>query len=1293
MATLVLQYAGAALGGLFGGPLGAIIGRAAGAIAGGFIDAELFGEPARRVRGPRLQDLRVMGSTEGSAIPRAWGRMRVAGEVIWATNFEEVVSTQTEGGSKGAGSGPKTKVTQYDYFANFAVALAEGAISRIGRVWADGKEFDLSGIIWRFYPGSDDQEPDSLIVAKEGGDAAPAYRGTSYIVFERLALERFGNRLPQLSFEIFRPLAGFADRVRAVNIIPGSTEFGYDTAIITRDAGGGETLPENTHMSAERSDWTVSLDSLAAAAPNLEAASLVVAWFGTDLRCGSCSLHPGVETRNKATRPDAWKVAGLTRTTAHLVSEHEAHPAFGGTPADRSVLRAIADLKARGLRVVFYPFILMDIPADNPEGQPAYPWRGRITCDPPPGEPGTPDKTPAVNDEINAFIGSATPGDFGISDGAVIYSGPAEWSLRRMVLHYAKLCALAGGVDAFLIASELRGLTTLRSDSSTYPFVEALAALAADVRAILPDAKISYAADWSEYSGHQPDDGSGDRFFHLDPLWSSSAVDFIGIDNYMPLTDWRDGSQHLDRLAGVNTIYDRNYLRSGIAGGEGYDWFYASAEDREQQTRTPITDGAYGKPWVYRFKDLKSWWSEPHFDRPGGIEDAIPTGWLPESKPIWFTETGIPAIDKGSNQPNIFFDAKSSESGRPYFSSGARDDFIQARAIEVVSDHWSEAGGHNPVSSAYGRPMIEPGNIFWWAWDARPHPAFPALKEVWADAENYAHGHWLNGRIDAVPLENLITAICEHYRFGAAETQGLEGLIDGVMADQPMSARALIEPIARAFSFDAVESDGKIRFRMRNLMEAAAIDANDLVENAADQPLFKLTRAQETGLPTALRLAYAESGLDYRRAAVEARRLIGDSLRETAVELPCAIEQDRAQIRADILLQEAWAGRENIEFSLPPSLITFEPGDQITAMLGSGGHRLRLESVTDGVGRRVVARSHDAEVYAAIDAPARGGGLSVPSVIGPPLAEIADLPVAGEGIAAHAPWVAAVALPWPGELAVLKREGESAFSLNRRLAAPAVMGEIIDALPAGPVGLYDRGAKLRVKLYSGSLASVGAEEFLTGANAAAIGSNEEGWEIIQYRDAVLIAPKTYEISWLLRGQSGSEPEMLPSRPAGTRFILLDPSVVQLDLALAELRLEEVWRIGPSNRDHGDPSYVELRHSANGIGLRPLAPVHLRARRDGGDIVFSWIRRTRIDGDGWELSEVPIGEEREAYEAEIIDGGTPVRTVSVLEPLFRYTAAAQSEDFDLTVPPSITLRIYQMSNTYGRGAALEATVHI
>ena len=72
---------------------------------------------------------------------------------------------------------------------------------------------------------------------------------------------------------------------------------------------------------------------------------------------------------------------------------------------------------------------------------------------------------------------------------------------------------------AFLIGSEMVGLTTIRSGAANYPAVTALKALAADVRAILgAGTKVGYAGDWSEYFGHHPGDGSGDVYFHLDPL-------------------------------------------------------------------------------------------------------------------------------------------------------------------------------------------------------------------------------------------------------------------------------------------------------------------------------------------------------------------------------------------------------------------------------------------------------------------------------------------------------------------------------------------------------------------------------------------------------------------------------------------------------------------------------------------------------------------------------------------------------------------------------------------------------
>src|SRR5690348_3418520 len=358
MAALVLSTAGAAAGSSLFGPTGAIVGRLAGAIGGNLIDRALFAPHTERaVEGPRLADLTVMASTAGAPIPRVYGRARLSGQVIWATNLDEVVTTSSDtasSGGKGMGGGASvtTTTTTYSYFANLAVGLCEGPIGAVLRIWADGKPLDLTGLTIRTYPGDETQTPDPLIAAKEGD--VPAYRGLAYVVFERLPLANFGNRIPQMSFEVVRPVGRLEHMVRAVTLIPGATEFGYEPATVVQTLGPGQSAPENRHITFAQSDVMAALDELEAVAPNLERVAIVVTWFGTDLRCGECRVVPGVDNRDKQTYGATWSVGGVDRASAHLVSRVNGRPAFGGTPSDQSVRDLIAELKARGIKVTLY---------------------------------------------------------------------------------------------------------------------------------------------------------------------------------------------------------------------------------------------------------------------------------------------------------------------------------------------------------------------------------------------------------------------------------------------------------------------------------------------------------------------------------------------------------------------------------------------------------------------------------------------------------------------------------------------------------------------------------------------------------------------------------------------------------------------------------------------------------------------------------------------------------------------------------------------------------------------------
>ena len=104
----------------------------------------------------------------------------------------------------------------------------------------------------------------------------------------------------------------------------------------------------------------------------------------------------------------------------------------------------------------------------------------------------------------------------------------------------------------------------------------------------------------------------------------------------------------------------------------------------------------------------------------------------------------------------------------------------------------------------------------------------------------------------------------------------------------------------------------------------------------------------------------------------------------------------------------------------------------------------------------------------------------------------------------------------------------------------------------------------------------------------------------------------------------------PAVHALSNFVLLNPAVVQAELSVAEAGLENTWRVGPAQLDSGHGSYLELVVQGESKGLRPLSPCQLRGVRDGADVLFTWIRRSRIDGDGWEPVEIPLGEEFENY---------------------------------------------------------------
>ena len=1287
MATILLSAAGAAIGGSVGGSvLGlsmAAVGRFAGATLGRAIDQKVMGQGSDVVEHGRVERFRLTSAGEGDPVAQVYGRMRVAGHVIWASQFSETVTTT--GGGKGAPSRPKT--SQFSYSVSMAIGLCDGVISGVGRVWADGAEVDPESLGMRVYRGLPDQMPDPKMEAVEGAGQVPAYRGTAYVVLEELGLERFGNRVPQFEFEVMRPTqahledAGedMAHAVQAVAMMPGSGEYTLATTPVRYDYGVGQAALANVNTPAGKADFRVATERMITELPNLKASSLIVSWFGGDLRCGECELRPKVEQKLHDGSEMPWRVAGLSRGLAQeVVKDASGRPLYGGTPSDQSVIEAITHLREQGVEVLYYPFILMDQLANNilpnpytgETGQPAFPWRGRITLS---GAGGT----AAADQEVAAFFGTASASNFAVANGVVTYSGPDEWSYSRFILHNAALCVAAGGVDSFSIGSEMRELTKIRGVAG-FPAVAALQGLAAEVRTLLgPDVKIGYCADWSEYFGFNE---NGDRLFHLDPLWADANIDFIGIDNYMPLSDWRDEEGEADGAFG--SVYNLDYLEENILGGEGYDWFYHSPEARDAQIRTPITDAEHSEPWIWRYKDIVSWWSSDHHERVNGIRSQEPTAWVPQSKPIWFTELGCAAIDKGTNQPNKFLDPKSSESSLPHYSNGRRDDYLQAQYLRAMHRFWARPE-NNPVSVEYDGPMLDLSRAFVWAWDARPYPHFPALEAVWSDGGNYARGHWITGRASARSLASVVSELCERAGLTAYDVSDLKGMVEGYAVGQVEEARASLQPLMLAYGFDAVERDGILVFLMRDGRQDHALEASAVALSEELDADVERLRASDAELMGRVRLRFIQSGADFETVAEEAVLPDEASQAVAASELPLVMRRGAGRQIVERWLSEARVARDTLRFALPPSKLDVAAGDVLRLQFDGIEQLLRVDRVEIGTEQMIEAVRIESETYNPVDlaedAPLMSGFTPALPVF--PL--FLDLPLMRGDEVPHAPHLAVTAEPWPGSAALYTSSDGDSYQFDRLIVARSTLGVLETPLGAACPGLYDRGSRVNVRLTSGSLASVTELAMLNGANLAAIGDGSpENWELVQFQNAELVADKTYALTRLLRGQLGSDAWQPSEWPAGSYFVLLDGRPKQVDLQASERGLERFYRVGPASRASDDASYTGVSQAFDGVGLRPLSPCHLRVASNSAGHVASWIRRTRVGGDSWEAFDVPLGEESERYLVRVSHGAQVVRESVVTGPTWSYTAAEAAAD---GAGGGFQLSVAQLSAVYGVGA--------
>ncbi len=1207
-----------------------------GGYLGGFIDRSIFGSKARiNQEGPRLTDLMVQASTYGKAIPVIYGNARIAGNVIWSQPIQEHVTTTTQssgGGKGGGGGGVETTTTTYTYTCSLAVAICEGNITEVVRVWADAKQLDLTQGSYSLYLGDETQLPDTFMASFYPAGQTPAYRGLAYVVIKDFPLGDFGNRIPNFTFEVRRAMKkpnDLEDRIKDITIIPGAGEYVYDTVVQEKQSGqqdvagnfvqGGKVAKINQNNLSNKADMLVALDNLQATLPNVEWVSVVVNWFADSLDPAVCLIKPAAEFNSQGARvmPDEWAVAGFTRDTAHQILHFgDGSPTFGGTPTDKSIVRLCQELKGRGYKVLFYPMLQVD--TITPQSKP---WRGRIT--------------PTTVTDANNFF-TRTNG------------------YNAFINHYANLnvggVLLKNNIDAFMIGSELVGLTTYMNPTGVFPSVTQLKSLAASVKtAVGAGVKVTYGGDWSEYH-------TTNGWYHLDPLWSDANIDVVAIDCYFPLTPDLPQSQ-----------IDYNAVYYGWTHDEGWDYFWDAA-------RTVKT--FYSGP-TYAWKNVMNWWNSTHTN-----PNATGTAWTAKMKPVWFSELGFPSVDGCANQPNVFIDPDSVESFYPRGSRGRVDFLAQRTALDASVDFLN-------AQNALEANFIP--RKFIWTWDARPFPFFPDLGSVWSDGGNWKTGHWVQGKLGLSSLGQIVADLLKKVGYDSTmyDTSRLTDIVSGFIVSSRQTVRASLEQLASAYFFDMVESDGLLKFIKRGKVSNTTIDFAELVPASDAIETLTITRTQELDLPRQVDVIYLNRTADYQTGTQSSQRQTVKAVDYATVNLPIVLSDQEAKVVADVTLYNAWVGRVQYQFTVPPKYALIEPTDVITITKDGAAYLMRITStklVRSGM-QEITAVAEDVSSYDFYNPPGTGTpNIQPPSTVSATRLELFDLPAfPTDGITdAYLRYgVVGLGADWTGSAVYRSDDGGANYALMQTLTAQATIGAVLNIIPAGTVYSWDNISTIDVLLTFGQLQSVTDIAVLNGANVCVIGD-----EVIQFQTATLIDTNKYRLSGILRGRLGTE-WAVGSHVAGERFILLTNAMARELMASSGWGISKKFKPVTIGSTLGATTAQDFTYSAK--ALKPYSPVHIAGSRSAGDLTITWKRRTRIGGDWRDAVDIPLSEESERYEVDIMNGVTVVRTITGLtSPTALYTAAQQVTDFG-SAQASVTVNVYQISAAIGRGYTGNAAV--
>lgn len=574
-----------------------------------------------------------------------------------------------------------------------------------------------------------------------------------------------------------------------------------------------------------------------------------------------------------------------------------------------------------------------------------------------------------------------------------------------------------------------------------------------------------------------------------------------------------------------------------------------------------------------------------------------------------------------------------------------------------------------------------------------------------------------DGTAGLARISDLIGAICKRSGLTAVDVSDLDAVtVDGYAIAAVCTGSSIISPLRSVGFFDAIESEGVLKFLTRGKPIVAtfttddfgAYDATQSADPAKCPPSITTTRAQDVDLPRSIRFNYIATSRDYQNGqALSPFRLSTLAINDVDITVPICLGDVQAAKCADVLWSEAWAARNAYELAVDQSWLALDCGDCIGVPVDNLVERLRIVSDTNasGVLRKLSCVRDNQGAYISFALAATPQRLpQILSFIGPTSYELLDLPCLQDadsdpGFYACAQRANFDGTLWHGCVVYKSTDSGVTFIEEFSITTEATRGVLGSPVPSSEALFWDTTTIIDVTVPSVSVTfeSVTDEAVLAGANAAAMGADRR-WEIVQFATATQIDATHWHLSRLLRGRRGTE-HVLGSSQVGDSFILVSTGdlkrIVLETVEIGAARLYKAVSIGASFG-----SGIDQTFSGHAQALECFSPVDLQAEQlSDGDISISWMRRSRLGRTLMSGVDIPLGETTEAFQVDILEVHSPaspqivLRTLTTSSTSVLYSHANQETDFGSPLPSRIRVAVYQMSSIVGRGTPAIATLTV